>query len=269
MSEKTHEKIRKSFGRASNRYDQYAFVQQQVSDRLAKRLQHVALPFAPKILEIGAGTGALTRKLQKLWGHADYVMSDISWQMMSYARSLTPRSGPKTSFVVMDAHHPAMQKQFDLIVSSMTLHWLQQPLVKLQELTGLLQPGGIFSFAMLAENSFRSWRHACMAAGVPCGLWDYPTLDEIKSIPGMFAVQESMSIFYDRPEDFLYNLKNIGAGEPNPNYRRLSSFQLKSALAEARKIRPFVANYEVVFAAYHATKDIAVSPNISPASTMA
>lgn len=254
--------VGKRFGQHAAFYDHNALFQQQVADKLARRLQHVALPFAPKILEIGAGSGILTRKLQYNWRYGEFVVTDISYGMLQHARLMQPPARRYDYFVTMAAENLAVKRGFDLIVSSMCLHWTKNPIEVIRSLTELLNPGGVLAFSMLAQDSFRLWRKACKTAGLPCGLWDYPTLEEVKSIPQMMAIQESLNFFFDRAEDFLKHLKSIGAASPRAGYRAHNAKDMRTLLKLANQTKPFIANYDVIFGAYHATSGVAEFTNI-------
>ncbi|TAH35635.1 MAG: methyltransferase domain-containing protein [Alphaproteobacteria bacterium] len=265
MSTPTGKNIRRSFGRAAPVYDDYAIVQQQIVEKLVHKVQHFALPFEPRILEIGAGTGTLTRKLNQLWPHADYIVTDVSIDMLKRARmNIGTRRG--INYVAMDAGKLAVEGPFDLIVSSMILQWLPDPIQSIQDIGRLLVPGGVFAFAFLEKKSFSSWRQACDKVGVSCGLWDYVPLADVKTTPGVFAVQEKIQTFFDNAEGFLMNLKSIGSGTPRLGHQPLTPKQMKRALAEANRMKPFVVNYEVIFGAYQATSGIADLPNTVRAS---
>ena len=255
-------KIGKKFGKRASSYDHNALFQQQVSDRLARRLQHMALPFAPRILEIGAGTGGLTRKLQMLWPQGEFVVTDLSLDMMRHAQKFQPMARRYDRFVVMAAEMPAVKPCFDLIVSSMCLHWTQNPVDTIKKISTLLNPGGVLAFSMLARDSFKLWRKACATVGVPCGLWDYPTLEEVKSIQNMMAISESLNFFFDSAEDFLYHLKSIGAASPRQGYEAQSSRVMRQVLRIANQTKPFVMNYDLIFGAYHAALGPADFTNI-------
>ncbi len=265
MSVSTGKNIRRNFGRAAPVYDDYAIVQQQIIEKLIRKVQHFALPFEPRILEIGAGTGTLTRKLSQLWPHAEYIVTDLSPDMLKKARS-NIGTRPGINYVAMDAGKLAVEGPFDLIVSSMILHWLPDPLQSILDIGKLLVPGGVFAFAFLEQKSFSSWRQACDKVGVSCGLWDYVPLADVKITPGIFAVQEKIQTFFDDAQGFLMNLKHIGSGTPKLGHQALSVKQMRRALNEANRMKPFVVNYEVIFGAYQATAGIADLPNTVRAS---
>ncbi len=262
------DQVRRSFGKAATVYDDYAVVQQQIVEKLVRRIQHMALPsFEPRILEIGSGTGLLTRKMQALWPHAEYVVTDINHAMVDVARrQMGGRS--TTHYAAADASNLPFNCKFDLIVSSMILHWLPDLYGAMNAISNLLNPGAVFAFTILEKKSFSAWRAACDKTGVECGLWDYPSLDEIKSVPGMFAVQEKIQTFFDDAPGFLHSFKSIGSGAPKKGYSGLSHTEMKRVLSEASRIRPFVANYEVIYGARQAADGIADLPNAVNASSI-
>jgi malonyl-CoA O-methyltransferase len=254
--------ISRNFTRAANRYDHHALLQQQVADKLAKRLQHVALPFAPRILEIGAGTGNLSRKLQNFWPHAQFVITDISEGMIRTARQYDTRYRDRSYYLVMDAETVSFNPCFDLIVSSMSLHWVDEPLKVIERLKTFLNPGGVLAFSILTKDSFKPWRTACDKLNLSCGLWNYPSFVDIKASNGMAAVEETIKFFFESAEDFMRNLKAIGAATPRQGYKQQTGRDLRQLLRLANEMKPFVVNYDVAYAAYHAAKDVELFTNI-------
>ena len=51
------------------------------------------------------------------------------------------------------------------IVSSMTLHWLADPVASLERLRRLLAPGGVMLYATLGPDSFAEWRSVLAREG--------------------------------------------------------------------------------------------------------
>ena len=79
----------------------------------------------------------------------------------------------------MDAGEAGGYADLDLIVSSMTLHWLADPAASLERLRRLLAPSGILLYATLGPDSFAEWRGVLAREGLPSGL------AEIKPLPGI------------------------------------------------------------------------------------
>ena len=69
--------LRTRFEANYNTYDLFAAVQESICLQLNSKLEKLQL--APeKILEVGAGTGLLTKRLKKLYPTAQMVINDLS-----------------------------------------------------------------------------------------------------------------------------------------------------------------------------------------------
>ena len=62
--------VRRSFGNAAQTYDENAFLQREIANRLFERLDYIKLTPA-RVLDIGSGTGYATRKLRERYQKAD------------------------------------------------------------------------------------------------------------------------------------------------------------------------------------------------------
>ena len=91
------------FGRAAARYEAHALA--QPPRRLAEDIARLDLPPRPRILEIGCGTGLLTRELARRLGPADWTLTDISPAMLEIAR-LGPAPQGSVSYAALDGNIP-------------------------------------------------------------------------------------------------------------------------------------------------------------------
>ena len=73
--------------------------------RLAEDIARLDLPPRPRILEIGCGTGLLTRELARRLGPADWMLTDISPAMLEIAR-LGPAPQGSVRYAALDGEHP-------------------------------------------------------------------------------------------------------------------------------------------------------------------
>ena len=106
------------FGRAAARYGMPG----PRARRLAEDIARLDLPPRPRILEIGCGTGLLTRELARRLGPADWMLTDISPAMLEIAR-LGPRR-KAARYAALDGEHPdALPGGYDLICSSLAVQW--------------------------------------------------------------------------------------------------------------------------------------------------
>lgn len=217
MNEPHRQRIGRAFGHAAPHYEEHASVQRIVSATLANLLRHQPLRAAAgerlRILEIGCGTGMLTRHLRVLFPDAEIVATDISPEMIAIAE----RGGDTGAhFLAMDGEMPGFDAPwFDLIASSLTFQWFIDLPRALDRLNGLLTPGGTLMFATMAQRSFHEWRAAHEKYGLTAGTPLYPSIDELRA---MLARHADAFLFEEEyPHDFggarglLAHLKGIGA----------------------------------------------------------
>jgi malonyl-CoA O-methyltransferase len=140
-------------------------------------------------------------------------------------RNLAPSGAAHISFEVMDAGEAGGHAELDLIVSSMTLHWLADPVKSLDRLSRLLAPGGLLLYATLGPESFAEWRAALDALGLESGLAD------IKPLPGV--VEQERLVLDTDTLSFLRRMKAVGGLTPREGYTKLSPGALRRAMRAA------------------------------------
>ncbi|MBF0162043.1 MAG: methyltransferase [Magnetococcales bacterium] len=218
-----------AFGQA-DRYAEQALLQKRVAQTLAARLPSLA---RPAILELGCGTGFLTRHLLQRWPEAPLLCSDLAYPMLQRCRA-SLGAHPNLRYAVLDGEQPAVAAGFDLIAASMVMQWFTRPLASLAGLFALLQPGGVLAFATLGPETFQEWRQACTALALPNALADRPTAaDWQQAWPATGLAQtweESITLPHPSGLAFLQGLRAIGAHLPIPAYRPLSAGQLRRLL---------------------------------------
>ena len=217
--------IAQAFDRAQD-YDAHAGVQRMVAAMLAAQAALLALPPAPRVLEIGCGTGLLGEALMPRWPDASWLMTDLSPAMLARARARFAGVG-RIAYRVMDGAAPDVEGPFDAIVSSLAFQWFDDLDRAVERLRGLLAPDGWLSFATMAEGSFAEWRAA--HEGVPCGLADYPPAARLRAMG--LAVREVECVVEGGGRAFLRHLRGIGADVPRAGHRPLSAGQLRKVIA--------------------------------------
>ena len=166
--------VAQSFGARADTYDEHADLQRGVAGRLARLLPQLA---APRVLELGCGTGLFSRHLLARYPDGTFLFTDLAPSMVEQCRrNLAVASEQRASFEIMDAARPTADGPFDLIATSMTLHWLADPAAALATLRKLLTPGGVLIYATISGKSFPEWREVLAAQGLPVGLLEIPEL---------------------------------------------------------------------------------------------
>lgn len=80
----------------------------------------------PSILDIGAGTGLLSALLLKKYPRASLTLIDVSDQMVEMARQRF-RNDYDIEYIIDDFARHHFSKPFDIIVSSLAIHHLDEP----------------------------------------------------------------------------------------------------------------------------------------------
>lgn len=242
-------RIAARFGAAVSRYADASEVQQRAAAELAQRVLALPLPPNPRVLEIGCGTGHLTRRLQSRLSGTWYV-TDISAQMV---RECARHSQP-AYYSVMDGEHPAFcPRSFDLIVSNFAVQWFCDLHGALAEWGELLTAGGHIALATLGCHSFAEWRDAHRCAGLCAATHDYPDAERLERLfPEGHVTQVTarrLVQVFDEPIDFVRGLRTIGADTPRAGSTPLRSGQMRRVLRKLADADGSAhVTYEVLYA---------------------
>ena len=220
---------RAAFGRAAN-YDAHARTQRRVAASLAGRIAALPRPEAPRVLEIGCGTGFLTAALRPRIG-GDWTVTDLAPEMLARCRARIGEA-PGLRYRVLDGERPGLTEGgFDLICASLAFQWFADLPAALARLRALLAPGGRIAFATMAEESFAEWRAAFAAAGLEPATPRYPSIAFLASLPGTTVGEEHIVEQHADARAFLAALRGIGAHSPRAGHRPLSAAKLRRVMA--------------------------------------
>lgn len=118
-----------------------------------------SLPFPTqkriKVLDLGCGTGTISRLVKQRFPMADIQCVDLVPNMLALAREkLRGLSG--IEFEQADLHHYAIPGTYDAVVTSLALHHLETDADKLamhRKIFRSLTPGGVFASADITVSS--------------------------------------------------------------------------------------------------------------------
>lgn len=243
------------FGARAESYELHAGLQRAVADRLARLLPELA---SPRVLELGCGTGLLSRHLIKRYPQGSFVLTDVAPAMIAQCRrNLVPSATQHISFEVMDAGEAGGHAELDLIVSSMTLHWLADPVASLERLRQFLAPGGVMLYATLGTDSFAEWRAVLASEGLASGLAD------ISPLPGV--LEEERLVPDADTLSFLSRMKAVGGLTPREGYAPLSPGALRRAIRATDAKFGGRITWHIVYGALNAPEASRSRPSVSPA----
>lgn len=249
MNEGRKQRISNAFGAAAARYDDHAAPQRQAAALVADLAARQHPGGVARILEIGCGTGFLTRDIQARWPKAEMVVTDIAPEMVGRVAQGGMIAG---TFLTMDGERPAFDGPwFDLIISSLAFQWFDDLGSALRRLTALLRPGGSLFFSTMGQGSFARWRTAHARCGLVAGVPPYPTLTDLQALletyPDAFAFDEDYAVACPTARNLLAHLKGIGAAVPNTGRSPLTPTQLRQVMAAYDKAGGTGDLYHVLF----------------------
>ncbi|KAM8842853.1 arginine-hydroxylase NDUFAF5, mitochondrial isoform 1-T1 [Synchiropus picturatus] len=128
--------------------EQYQYLRDEVGARVADRVYDIARTF-PLALDVGGGRGHIAQHLDKEVVERLFL-TDVSEKSLKDAR----RSDIPTRRVVVDEEFlPFKENTFDLVVSSLSLHWINDLPGALTQIRQVLKPDGVFIGAMVGGDS--------------------------------------------------------------------------------------------------------------------
>ncbi|AZV38062.1 dethiobiotin synthase [Komagataeibacter xylinus] len=243
--------IAAGFDSARN-YEQAARIQRIAATELARRIAAGMRLHAPRrILEIGCGTGFLTRELRRLFPHAHITATDIAPGMLQRLAHRMPDDG-QLVLRRMDGEAPDLTGPFDLICSSLAMQWFADRKAALAALAGLLAPGRHMALATLCAGSFRQWRAAYRAVDRTCPMADYPPCATLQAEwPDCGAGLWDEAELIDTPASplaFVRELRAIGATHTDsPHTAGLRRVMAAAGAGDA----PFAVSYHVAYGQFH------------------
>jgi malonyl-CoA O-methyltransferase len=228
--------ISKRFSKSASTYDSNSALQNAVAERLCEIMPTENVKH---ILEVGCGTGNFTRRLIDKYPDARLDITDISNEMlMSCADKYKNSDGLK--FEVMDGEYIVTDRAYDIIASSMSLQWFDNPIEGIARQRAHIAPGGSVVYATLGPDNFPEWRNTLEALRMPAGLLQMPQL------PGCIF-EERIQVDYGNARNFLAVLKATGAHQPRAGYRPLSPSALKHACAEFDRMYAGRITWHIVY----------------------
>lgn len=212
--------IRRAFGRAAATYDEAAFLQAEVRDRLLERLQWVRLE-PRRILDLGAGTGGALAGLARRFPGAELLALDLSPAMLRRAAG-----GPALAVCGDAARLPFPDHSIDLVFSSLAIHWSAALDAVFAEVRRVLRHPGLFTFTTPGPESYRELRRAWAAADSLPHVMPFPEMRALgdglvrAGLAEPVVDAEQLHLQYREFRQLLSDLRSTGTSNAAANRRR-------------------------------------------------
>lgn len=215
MTELDKRRVRTSFDRAAEAYEEAAVLQREIADRLLARLD--LLKIAPsRVLDVGTGSGYCARALTRRYARADIIGIDLAPAMVRVARARR-RWFSHNTFVAADAERlPIATASVDMVFTNLMLQWCDPDRV-FAEFVRVLRPGGVLMFTSFGPDTLRELRGAWRAADSSVHVHEFLDMHDVGDalIRAGFADPvmdvERLTATYADVGGVLRDLKQIGA----------------------------------------------------------
>ena len=248
-------KVRRSFSAAAKTYDNLAELQRGVGRELLERFP-LSLQ-AGVSLDVGCGTGFLTRLLDAgIDGH-DLIALDLALPMLQVSRSKHP--GIPAYYLCADAEYlPFAPHSISQIYSNLALQWVHDLPATLAGFKRVLKPAGQLVFATFGPKTLCELKAAWASVDSYTHVNEFHSVADIKDFlfaAGFKDVCADSVLYpqvYPTVLDLMRELKGIGAHNvnrgrsPKPTTRS----QLQQMMVRYEDLMPenaIVASYEIIF----------------------
>lgn len=229
--------VRAHRDRAAARLPDHDFLFREVADRLADRLADITRQF-PCALDLGCHGGELAGLVRGRNGLHTLIQADLSPAMARRARD----AGAPAVCADEEAL-PFGRARFDLVLSNLSLHWVNDLPGALAQIRYCLKPDGLFLGAVLAGDTLRELRSCLIEAELGIAGGASPRVSpvaDMRDLAGLlqragFALpvvdSDTITVTYADPFRLMQDLR--GMGETNATNARSRRIARRALFLEA------------------------------------
>ena len=206
--------IKKQFEKSMKDYDKNATVQDLMASKMIIELVKISDNF-DNILELGCGTGLLTKRAVKYLHFKNYFANDLVDKSKMYVQKIIP----EVNFIAGNALKIKPLKKMDLIISNAMFQWFDN-LDKAFEILKLsMAKDAIIAFTTFSPSNFKE-----ITDITGLGL-NYKSKNEIEKI----LIRQGFSVLYGEdfyeilkfktPLELLAHMKNTGVNSLSEIFR--------------------------------------------------
>jgi len=253
--------ITNSFSHAASSYDDVAFLQKEVANRLVERLDLVTLQ-PTTVLDVGSGTGYCGKLINQRYPSSHLYSLDIAHGMLVHAKQsqgFFQKLRKNKNFICGDAENlPVKKLSTDLLISSLAIQWFEDLGKAFTEFYSVLKPGGLLMFSSLGPDTLRELRQA------------WATVDDYVHVSAFFDMHdvgdalmragfsdpvmdvETITLTYKEVDVLMSDLKSLGSrnaarGRPKGLTGKKKIENMKQAYEKFRQNDVLPATYEIVY----------------------
>ncbi|MEJ6660269.1 MAG: methyltransferase domain-containing protein, partial [Candidatus Thioglobus sp.] len=139
--------VRAAFNKASNDYEDHAFLQKEIATRLSKKLDVITTK-SDVILDLGTGTGLLSQQLEKRFVDSQIICLDFAQNSLKH--------NPASHKICANASHlPLADNSVDIVVSSLMMQWCPDLNQLFSEIHRVLKNDGLILFSTFGPDTLK------------------------------------------------------------------------------------------------------------------
>lgn len=142
--------IKKQFEKSMQDYDQNATVQILMALKMVFELTKISNTFE-NVLELGSGTGILTKRLASELDFKNYFANDLVEKSKNYVQNFIPQA----TFYCGNALKIKPSKKVDLIISNAMFQWFPSFEKAIQTIKSNLKSNGLLAFSTFSPDNFK------------------------------------------------------------------------------------------------------------------
>ena len=143
----------KRFDRAAGSYERVTPVQSSMARRLSGLIPQGREP--GHVLELGCGTGHLTRELLRRFPEAKFLVTDIAPGMLGFCgQHMTEIDRERVELRELDARDPEIDETFDLVASSAMVQWFPDLESHFRSCASLVKSDGFYALSGFCRTNF-------------------------------------------------------------------------------------------------------------------
>ena len=250
--------VRKIFNNASKSYNDAAFLQKEIANRLLEKLNPLKLN-PESILDLGSGTGIFSDLVSNKYSPAKIISLDFA------INSITSNNADFK--VCANANQlPFKTSSIDFVCSNLMLQWIQDPSLVFNEINRVLKPNSLFFFSSFGPDTLNelksSWAVVDRDNHVNNFIDMHDLGDQLTGCGFQSPVMEmeKITLTYSEVEDLMFDLKSLGANKVFNQSKGLvgkNKFtSMKNMYESYRTDGKIPATYEVIYGHAWTASDI-------------
>lgn len=197
--------LKQKFEKSMPKYNENASVQREMAELLVNNLIKNAGQTFAQILELGSGTGLLTKIIADKLSYEHLTCNDIVEKSKFYLDKIVKNY----TFIAGNSMKIKPSVHFDLIISNAMFQWFSSLPAALEYYSRMLNKNGVIAFSTFSSGNFKEIRSALGLS------LDYLSVDGIKeALKKDFELLELLAytktLDFATPLELLAHLKNTG-----------------------------------------------------------